>query len=70
MCPPDRRLVRLAVDQATPFKIFELREMLIAHAAQLSNDTLLPVRSDALSSQPWGCVHGACAFDVIFSTCF
>jgi hypothetical protein len=56
VCPPNKRLVRLAVDQAEPFKIFELRNMLVAHAGQISNSTLLPVHYDALSSQPWGCV--------------
>ena len=60
VCPPDRRLVRLAVDQAEPFKIFELQDMLIAHAGQLANDNLLPVRSNALSVQLYGCAHTAC----------
>lgn len=59
VCPPDKRLVRLAVDQAEPFKVFELRNMFVAHAGQLSNDTLLPFLDGAVSTQPWGCAHKA-----------
>lgn len=55
LCPPDKRLVRIAVDKAEPFKIFEQRAMFLVHAGHLSNETLLPVRDEAVSIQPWGC---------------
>jgi hypothetical protein len=55
VCPPGKRVVRLAVDLAVPYKIFENRKMLVAHAGPLSNATLLPVVQNSVSSQAWGC---------------
>jgi hypothetical protein len=56
VCPADRRLVRVAVDLPVPFKIFELKDMLIAHAGPLSNSTLLASNRSTMSAMPWGCV--------------
>jgi hypothetical protein len=57
-CPLTRRLVRLAVDLALEFKVFELKDIRVRHGGTgISNDHLLaPLDSDhsETSSMIWG----------------
>lgn len=60
VCPINKRLIRLAVDQPHPYSVFQNRDMVVQHANDLSNQTLLPAdmggKGISRSLVPWGYV--------------